>query len=101
MPDTPRLTFHLKETDADRAVKDAAFATTAEELRGFIERFEQLSAERADLADDQKLVMAEAKARGYDTKVIRKIIAIRKRDADDVAEENATLDVYLSALGMS
>ncbi|WP_276946677.1 DUF2312 domain-containing protein [Haematobacter massiliensis] len=91
----------MKETDADRAVKDTAYAVTAEELRGFIERYEKLAAERADLADDQKLVMAEAKSRGYDTKVIRKIIAIRKRDADDVAEENATLDVYLSALGMS
>ena len=44
--------------------------------------------------------MAEAKGRGYDTKVLRKIVALRKRDKDDVAEEEAILEVYKSALGM-
>ena len=73
---------------------------TAEELRQFIERIEQIDAEKADLADQAKEVMAEAKGRGYDTKVIRKLIAIRKRRADDLAEEEAILDMYKSALGM-
>ena len=73
---------------------------TAEELRQFIERIEQIDAEKADLADQAKEVMAEAKVRGYDTKVIRKLIAIRKRRADDLAEEEAILDMYKSALGM-
>lgn len=75
--------------------------TVAEqELRQFIERFERLEAEKQDLADAQKEVMSEAKGRGYDTKVMRKIIAIRKRDANDLANEEAVLDMYKSALGM-
>ena len=73
---------------------------TAEELRQFIERIEQLEAEKADIAEQAKEIFAEAKGRGYDTKVIRKLIAIRKRRADDLAEEEAILDMYKSALGM-
>lgn len=73
---------------------------TAEELRAFIERIEQMNAEIADISETRKEVFAEAKGRGYDTKVIRKLIAIRKRRADDLAEEEAILDMYKSALGM-
>lgn len=73
---------------------------TADELRQFVERFERLEAEKKDLADQQKEVMGEAKARGYDTKVMRKVIALRKRDADDIAEEEAVLSMYCEALGM-
>lgn len=91
----------MKETDADRAVRDQAFAVTADELRQFIERAEQLEAEKKDIADQVKEVFAEAKARGYDTKIIRKIIALRKRKPDEVAEEEAILDLYKAALGMS
>jgi uncharacterized protein (UPF0335 family) len=54
----------------------------------------------ADIADQQKEVMAEAKARGYDTKVMRKVIALRKREPDDIAEEEAVLEMYKEALGM-
>lgn len=79
---------------------DTTYRVTAAELRQFIERAERLDAERADLADQQKEVMAEAKARGYDTKIIRKIIAMRKRDKDDIAEEAAVLEMYTEALGM-
>lgn len=79
---------------------DAASQVAADELRSFIERYERLEAERKDIADQQKEVMAEAKGRGYDTKAIRKIIAIRKRDKDDLANEEAVLDTYLAALGM-
>ncbi len=76
------------------------YNVTAEELRQFIERFERLEAEKAEIADQQKEVMAEAKGRGYDTKVMRKVIALRKRDKDDIAEEEAILDMYKEALGM-
>jgi len=72
-----------------------------EELRQFIERYERLEAEKKDIADAQKEVMAEAKGRGYDVKVIRKIIAIRKRDKDDLDEEEAVMEMYMAALGMS
>jgi uncharacterized protein (UPF0335 family) len=80
---------------------DSSYRVTAEELRQFIERFERLEAEKKDIADQQKEVMAEAKARGYDTKVMRKVIALRKRDSDDLAEEEAVLELYKQALGMA
>lgn len=83
------------------AAADNAYRVTAAELRQFIERFEYLNQEKKDIADQQKEVMAEAKGRGYDTKVLRKIIAIRKREPDEVAEEEAVLDLYKLALGMN
>ena len=83
------------------SVIDTTSSVAAEELRQFIERFERLEDEKKDIADAQKEVMAEAKGRGYDTKVLRKIIAIRKRDANDLAEEESVMDLYMSALGMS
>lgn len=79
---------------------DSTYSVTAEELRQFIERFEHLDAEKKDIADQQKEVMAEAKGRGYDTGVLRKIIALRKRKPDEIAEEEAVLEVYKAALGM-
>ncbi|MEM8657439.1 MAG: DUF2312 domain-containing protein [Pseudomonadota bacterium] len=72
----------------------------AAELRQFIERFERLDAEKKDIADQQKEVMAEAKGRGYDVKIIRKVIALRKKDPDEISEEEAVLDLYKEALGM-
>jgi uncharacterized protein (UPF0335 family) len=77
-----------------------SYNVAADELRQFIERIEQLDAEKRDLAEQQKEVMAEAKGRGYDTKVMRKVIALRKRKPDEIAEEEAILDMYKSALGM-
>lgn len=79
---------------------ESSYRVTANELRQFIERVERLDAEKKDLAEQQKEVMAEAKARGYDTKVMRKLIALRKRDKDDIAEEEAVLEMYKEALGM-
>ena len=70
------------------------------ELRAFIERYEHLEAEDRDIKDQMKEVLAEAKGRGYDTKVLRKVIALRKRDRDDIAEEEAVLEMYKAALGM-
>lgn len=80
---------------------DAAYGVTAEELRQFIEQYEHLEAEKKDITGQQKEIMAEAKGRGYDTKIMRKIVALRKRKADDIAEENALLEMYGSALGMN
>lgn len=76
------------------------YLVTANELRQFIERYERLAAEKQDIADQQKDVMAEAKARGYDTKAMRKIIALRKKDRDQVAEEEAIEAMYREALGL-
>ncbi len=82
-------------------VTDTTYRVTADELRQFIERYERLEAEKKDIADQQKEVMAEAKGRGYDTKVIRKVIALRKKSSDEIAEEEAVLEMYKEALGMS
>lgn len=79
---------------------ESNYRVTTEELRQFIERWERLESEKKDLAEQQKEVMAEAKARGYDTKVMRKIIDLRKRDKDDIAEEEAILELYKEAMGM-
>ena len=78
-----------------------AYSVTADELRSFIERVEHLEAEKADIADQTKEVFAEAKGRGYDTKVLRKVIKMRKQKPDERAEEEAVLEVYLAALGMN
>jgi uncharacterized protein (UPF0335 family) len=69
-------------------------------LRAFIERIEKLEEEKKAIADDIKDVYGEAKATGYDVKVMRKIVSIRKQDRDKRREEEEILDLYLSALGM-
>lgn len=81
-------------------VIESQASAAGEEIRQFIERYERLEAEKKDIADQMKEVMAEAKGRGYDTKILRKVIALRKRDADDIAEEEAVLEMYKQALGM-
>ncbi|MGH1416665.1 MAG: DUF2312 domain-containing protein [Pelagimonas sp.] len=78
-----------------------SYGVAAGELKQFIERIERLEEEKKEVAEQIKEVMAEAKGRGYDTKVIRKVVALRKRDADDIAEEEAVLEMYKSALGMA
>ena len=78
-----------------------SYRVTAEELRQFVERFERLEIEKKDISDQQKEVMAEAKSRGYDTRIMRKIVSLGKRDLDDLAEEEAILSMYKTALGMN
>jgi uncharacterized protein (UPF0335 family) len=74
--------------------------TTGAELRSFIERYETLAKEKSEIADQQKDVLAEAKARGYDTAVLREIIKRRSMSPDDLAERDAVLEMYQAALGM-
>lgn len=70
---------------------------TREKLRQFVARIERLEAEKAELAADIREVYAEVKAFGFDTKVLRKLISLRKQDADERAEQEALLDLYLEA----
>lgn len=86
------MTDHEDATDS--------YKVTAGELRQFIERIERLEAEKKDIAEQIKEVLAECRGRGYDVKVIRKLLALRKRDKDDIAEEEAVLEMYKDALGM-
>ncbi len=73
----------------------------AEELRSFIERVERLEEEKKTISDDIKDVYGEAKGRGYDVKVLRKIVSLRKQDRNERAEQEAILDLYMQALGMN
>ena len=76
------------------------YQIAAEQLRSYIERYERLEAEKQDIADQQKDVLAEAKGCGYDTAILREIIKLRKMDPQDRAEREAILQIYLEALGL-
>lgn len=75
-------------------------AVDGQHLRAFIERVENLAEEKQAIADDIKAVYAEAKATGFDTKIIRKIVALRKQDKHKREEEAEILDLYMTAIGM-
>lgn len=70
------------------------------QLRSFIERIERLEEEKAALAADIREVFAEAKGNGFDPKVMRQVLKLRKLDQADRQEQEALLDLYMSAIGM-
>lgn len=72
----------------------------AQELRLLVERVERLNEEKKGIADDTKEVFSEMKGRGYDTKIVRKLIAIRKKKKGEHEEEAMVLETYMAALGM-
>ena len=74
---------------------------TAEQLRSYIERIERLEEDKAVIAEDIKNVFAEAKGNGFDTKIMRQVLRLRKMDRDDRAEQESLLDLYMHALGMT
>jgi uncharacterized protein (UPF0335 family) len=75
--------------------------TTQDQLRAFVQRIERLEEEKAALAGDIREVYGEAKGNGFDTKVLRKIVGLRKKDFAERQEEEAILELYMQALGMS
>lgn len=74
---------------------------TDDRLKLLIERIERLEEEKKGIADDIRDVFAEAKAVGYDTKILRKVIALRKMKPDELSEQTTILNTYMAALGMS
>ena len=74
-------------------------APNGDQLRAYIERIEVIEAERADLAQDVRDTYSEAKGTGYDPKIIRRIVAARKKDKEARDEENALLALYSDAIG--
>ncbi|MEM1421830.1 MAG: DUF2312 domain-containing protein [Pseudomonadota bacterium] len=72
----------------------------AGQLRAIVERIERLEEEKKEVGEQVKEVYAEAKANGYDTKILRKVVLLRKKDPNERSEEDAVLDLYLDALGM-
>ena len=79
----------------------AETGVAAQELKQFIERIERLEEEKKAIADDIKDVFAEMKGRGFDTKVVRQVIRIRKQDHAERQEMEAVLELYLNAPGMA
>lgn len=83
------------------ATVEGATTVAADRLRSFIERIERLDEEKAAIMADQKEIYAEAKGEGYDSKILRQVVRIRKMDRADRQEQEALLDLYLTALGES
>jgi Uncharacterized protein conserved in bacteria len=75
-------------------------AFAKDRLRSFVERVERLEEEKKALSDDIKEVYAEAKGEGFDVKILRQVVRLRKMDKAEFQEVEAMLDLYLSALGM-
>lgn len=76
-------------------------SATRDQLRSFIERIERLEEEKKTISDDVKDVYSEAKGTGFEPKVLKKVIAIRKLDNDERMEQEAIMQTYLIALGMA
>jgi uncharacterized protein (UPF0335 family) len=82
----------MATTNSDSVAQD--------QLRAFVERIERMEEEKKAISDDIKEIYAEAKGNGFDTKVLRQVIRIRKQDRSERLEQEAILDLYLAALGM-
>ena len=78
---------------------EGAITIAADRLRSFIERVERLEEEKAAIMNDVKEIYAEAKGEGYDVKILRQVVRIRKMDRADRQEQEALLDLYLAAIG--
>ncbi|WP_367717159.1 DUF2312 domain-containing protein [Nitratireductor sp. GISD-1A_MAKvit] len=85
---------------ADDITTETADTVAAGQLRAFIERVERLEEDKKTIAEDIKEVYAEMKANGFDTKAVRSIVRLRKKDQAERQEEEAMIDLYKAALGM-
>lgn len=97
--DTDVGTGTTTKTSSNKAA-DATSDVAADRLRSFVERIERLEEEKRELANDIKEVYAEAKSSGFDTKILRKVITLRRMEAHDRREQEELLDLYMHALGM-
>ena len=84
----------------DETSNDNVYRVTREEIRSFVERIENLNIEKNEISEQQKDVFTEAKSRGYDTRILRKVVSMRKRDPQDLSEEEAILEIYREALDL-
>jgi uncharacterized protein (UPF0335 family) len=98
------LSESRRRNDVEKSMADDITETSqtvaAGQLRAIIERIERLEEEKKTISDDIKEVFAEAKGTGFDTKAIRTIIRLRKKDQAERQEEETILDLYKAALGM-
>jgi uncharacterized protein (UPF0335 family) len=87
------------EAPAHEGDVDVIGSAARDQLKSLVQRIERLEEEKASLAADLKEVYGEAKAMGFDTKVLRKVISLRKMDRNERAEQEALLDLYFGAIG--
>lgn len=102
MNDVVQLNPTVDEAEEEQKLKTTStrtVGTTADRLKNFIMRIERLEEDKKGIADDIKEVYGEAKGEGFDVKVLRKVIALRKKDPEERAEEEELLELYLSAIG--
>jgi uncharacterized protein (UPF0335 family) len=93
------MTIIASTGDADAKIEDKG-SIAAQELKLFVERVERLEEEKKGIADDIKDVMNEMKGRGYDTKIVRRLISVRRKKKGEFEEENMLLETYMAALGL-
>jgi uncharacterized protein (UPF0335 family) len=86
---------------ADEVLEEGGSTVAAGQLRAFVERIERLEEDKKTVAEDIKEVYAELKGTGFDTKAVRTIIRLRKKDQAERQEEETILDLYMNALGMA
>ena len=84
----------------DETVNESVYRVTRDEIRSFVERIERLNIEESEIAEQQNEVFAEAKSRGYDTRILRKVVSMRKQDPQDLSEQEAILEIYREALDL-
>ena len=99
--ENPRATIRDNSRNADVNGQSNEGGMAQAQLRAIVERIERLEEEKAAIATDIKEVYAEAKCNGFDTKTLRQVIRIRKQDKAERQEQEALLDLYLHALGMT
>ena len=90
----------MTPAEADAQAEFGSTTVHAAQLRSIIERIERLEEEKKEVAEQITEVYAEAKGNGFDTKTLRKVIALRRKSTEERSEEEAMLDLYLQALGM-
>lgn len=98
-PDTTAVRAEPMDQSDIIPTSDGSATISAQQLRNFVDRIERLEQEKAGIADDIKDCYGEAKSLGYDVKILRKVIALRKKKPNERREESELLDIYLQALG--
>jgi uncharacterized protein (UPF0335 family) len=100
-PESPVFIFQGDRAMADEVMEEGGSTVAAGQLRAFVERIERLEEDKKTVAEDIKEVYAELKGTGFDTKAVRTIIRLRKKDQAERQEEETILDLYMNALGMA
>lgn len=97
----PRVPGQAEAFSTAETGQDNWTTAASQQLRAFVERVERLEDEKAAIAEDIKEVFAESKSNGFDIKILRQVLRLRRQDRDERMEEEAVLDLYKQVLGMA